>query len=403
MAALKQKIMEAQIERDALKRDKDQLEDQLREEDKMKVRLGTQMASKVGQLNSIDLKLSREEAEHSWKKKRCLHELQELEGERKEKLDEMKEEEIVLIGETSAYEIVSMDHKMLTKSFQKAARSFHEEKSANEVALEKMKQHIFDRRIQMDQTIRKVKKELEEEYRFQGIAKMEEKSKFARIENRELMEVTRKQVDFANLLMARQLVGYERRVKAHIEQEAMLTAATVQQDQIAALRRRIQKEREERHSTQQKSSQLRGSINELLQVVDRRSKLLDQLYDNREMLATLQREAAEAQVQVVQLAQASIVAGMGLADSLREDTAEELVEKLHHEYGDLRLKAPTLRQQQSEPTDSSFITQSKDLSRIWQADKKETHIINGPLRKFLKQRRKLADSGSSSMGASQAT
>ena len=45
-----------------------------------------------------------------------------------------------------------------------------------------MKQHIFDRRIQMDQTIRKVKKELEEEYRFQGIAKMEEKSKFARIE-----------------------------------------------------------------------------------------------------------------------------------------------------------------------------------------------------------------------------
>ena len=302
------------------------VEEALHEERKVNMKLRYEAETKLAQIARLDESLAKSTEEHKWSVLYLRRQLTVVEEENVDMNKELDKAIAVITEEISAFSNIEDQNEMLHTRLRDISKTYFEEKSKWDEEIEMAKTLHFDLRMQMDKILRKNLRDLREGYQNRAIDDMGVHVNQARKENEELRRERNKKNVLVNLMMHRQVRGYEKKTRAHIEMEVMATSAQLQQERVKAMSEKVKGQGSHYEDLLLEHEELAVSVRTLKDHYRAKERLSEDLQLAAEAMQSHRHERDQLRHDVIQCCQAMMKDAIYLTEKQRAAESDNLVE-----------------------------------------------------------------------------
>lgn len=207
----------------------------LKEERKVTARLRDQSEKKNEQLAIVDAEIAAETERFRWKKEEILFSIRSNRQDVTGRVELMKAEEKRLLQELADSDLVQLHNERLHARLKEVSSEHMQTSSANFQERERKKQKDFDIRMEMEEMLRKMIKNVDESYQQEAVLKMQREASQANIENERIHTEFSIREAKTEALIRQQQISYEQLMRTRIERDVMSVSTEMQEKNIQKL------------------------------------------------------------------------------------------------------------------------------------------------------------------------
>jgi len=251
-----------------------EIETTLKEEKKVNARWRSDVETKILQLSVVESKIATEKETFKWRKETITGETNAVADLGETRLRALTEKQNDITVEIAEVDVLQSENDRLHERVKVLASEHMIASQQQKVERETRKQKNFDTRMSMDSILRRVLKEVDEEYRLAAASRMGDEATNARVENVKLKASKAQREEDCVKLLKIQQTSYEEMMKTKLAKEVLATTASMQEESTSDMQRHNEELFEEMQRLSQSAASLREDIGTLERDLKQKEALL---------------------------------------------------------------------------------------------------------------------------------
>jgi chromosome segregation ATPase len=217
------------------------VEEQIKEEEKVNLKLRADTENKLRQLETIDEAISAEVASFRLKQKRLQTEIAYFKDDSRETIDDLQYQLSQLRIELAGANVIEDENSKLHERIKQESKKSAQQKKIWQDELERIKLQNFDSRVKLEEVFRSTVKIFDKDSRLEAVKVMEVEAAQAEVDNRNFLNELRARALFCSKLSRKHEVQYAKLSKMKLIREVMTTGSTMQEKTLLRLDREREK------------------------------------------------------------------------------------------------------------------------------------------------------------------
>lgn len=213
------------------------VEEQIKEEEKVNSKLRSEAEAKLRQLQTIDEAIISEASTFKMKQKKLQAEIGYLKDDTSEKMESLQHDINQLQIDLAGADIIQEENSKLHERIKHETKKSELQRKAWQEELERMKAQNFDVRVKLEEVFRTTIKIFDKDSRIEAVEVMESEAAQAEIDNVQFLSELRSRALFCSKLLKTHEIQSSKLSKLKLIKEVMTTGSAMQEKSLLTLGR----------------------------------------------------------------------------------------------------------------------------------------------------------------------